>query len=1313
MKRLYFLLLVIIYSYSFAQTSNPQWINYCTHSQITCMTADGNTMWIGTSNNGLFQADLNGNIIRSFTENTGLASNNVTCIAVDKKGYKWIGSDYGISKFDEYKWQIFTTSDGLIANKIYCITIDSLNKKWIGTSSGIIVYNDITWTTFSKSIARSISIDSGGNKWIASNESVLYLTDSSEKKYGFLDGLPGAGIKKITIDKKGVVWGIGFMGAYVKFQNNNWTFLRGEIADGGFDNSDLVADLNDNIWIALNDSYYGGMQKINGTSDTYYHTKNGLTSNNVTTCAIDSKGNLWYGTSDNGAGKFDGNTWYSFPFITGIAGPEIYTRSISIDKQNTKWIGTVNNGIFRFDGNSWSSYSTSNGLTSNHINVVAVDEQNILWLGSNNGVQTFDGKTWKTYTTANGLINNNVYNITFDNQGNTFLGTSIDPSNQASGISKYDGKRWTSIIPSNTILGNIINALLVDKKGNLWIGTYEGVVEYQNGIKRVFNKTNGLLNNEVHYIYEDSKGYIWVATYGGTSMFDGTKWSVINNSSDITSIIEDKLHNIWLSNRNFGVYKYNGTTWQTFNTSSSSTAIGSNFIYSSSIDNQGNLWFGSDIGLSEYNENGVDNSVTDSFTHLSGRVFLDNDSNSVFTTGDFYLKNQKIILLPDSLITFTNSMGEYNFQVDLGSQYIIQVIPQKPYYKGLENQTSTVLALLKNNKINDIGVFGKDSINVTSTITSGINRCGFTMPLTYSFTNNSLHSIDALVSIYVDKKVIVNKTIPSADSVGNNGRLFWKYSRMPISQDKKIMLYIDSIKNSLDTLLFDALIFSPNKIVSSKSIAIPTRCSFDPNDKQVTPIGVNKEKLILKNQDLQYTVRFQNTGNDYAYDVKIIDTLNAQLDWSTLAVSASSHQVRTELTAKGIVTFYFENIMLPDSGSNYVGSNGFVSYTIKPKASVTENTKILNTAHIIFDQNPAVVTNTTLNTLVSQLPCSATSKTISVFSKSDYIHNGQIYTKSGTYTQKLLCKNGCDSLLTIKLMIDRTDSSSISISACQKYLFNTIEYNKSGNYVQKFKNKLGFDSLVTLHLIVNNPTDSIISKKVCTSYTLNKETYKFTGKYYQYVTNKVGCESTITLNLEINKPSTNSISTVAFKSYTLNSQTYTTSNDYFQTVTNAAGCDSTISLHLLITNIAGDINGSNTIDGTEIAGDTNGNGKIDANEITGDINGDGIINNNEVLGDTNGNGILDTGEVTGILEINGCSVSLYPVPVKDKFTIRLTEGCEPTTISISNSLGQTIYSVQKPNGQSIIVDMTNQASGSYVIQVVIDGKSYSTLVVKN
>ena len=70
-----------------------------------------------------------------------------------------------------------------------------------------------------------------------------------------------------------------------------------------------------------------------------------------------------------------------------------------------------------------------------------------------------------------------------------------------------------------------------------------------------------------------------------------------------------------------------------------------------------------------------------------------------------------------------------------------------------------------------------------------------------------------------------------------------------------------------------------------------------------------------------------------------------------------------EMDIDGEVSFIFDNIMLPDSNVNQLASQGFVKYRIDLKPDLPLETAIFNTAHIYFDLNPAVITNTTINTL--------------------------------------------------------------------------------------------------------------------------------------------------------------------------------------------------------------------------------------------------------------------------------------------------------------------------------------------------------------
>jgi uncharacterized repeat protein (TIGR01451 family) len=141
------------------------------------------------------------------------------------------------------------------------------------------------------------------------------------------------------------------------------------------------------------------------------------------------------------------------------------------------------------------------------------------------------------------------------------------------------------------------------------------------------------------------------------------------------------------------------------------------------------------------------------------------------------------------------------------------------------------------------------------------------------------------------------------------------------------------------------------------------RDSYDPNDKQLSPIGVTEKKFIKNTDLLEYLVRFQNTGSDTAYTVVIRDTLSKFLDVSSLIVGASSHSYTWGISGKGnpIITFTFDNIYLPHAKVKEPASNGFVKFKIRQTAGNPIGTKITNKAGIYFDFNSPIITNETLN----------------------------------------------------------------------------------------------------------------------------------------------------------------------------------------------------------------------------------------------------------------------------------------------------------------------------------------------------------------
>jgi hypothetical protein len=139
--------------------------------------------------------------------------------------------------------------------------------------------------------------------------------------------------------------------------------------------------------------------------------------------------------------------------------------------------------------------------------------------------------------------------------------------------------------------------------------------------------------------------------------------------------------------------------------------------------------------------------------------------------------------------------------------------------------------------------------------------------------------------------------------------------------------------------------------------------AYDPNDKQAFPTGFDDEHFIEANTDLEYLIRFQNTGNDTAFRVILLDTLSPFLNPATVKPGASSHPYLFEIEENGVLRFNFPNIELPDSNTNLAASQGFVSFRIAQRSGNPVGTVIENRAGIYFNFNPPVMTNTVFHTV--------------------------------------------------------------------------------------------------------------------------------------------------------------------------------------------------------------------------------------------------------------------------------------------------------------------------------------------------------------
>lgn len=261
--------------------------------------------------------------------------------------------------------------------------------------------------------------------------------------------------------------------------------------------------------------------------------------------------------------------------------------------------------------------------------------------------------------------------------------------------------------------------------------------------------------------------------------------------------------------------------------------------------------------------------------------------------------------------------------------------------------------------------------------------------------NLGFDSISGQLTLIKDNRVAYDATLSTypADTV-HGDTLIWNYYNLTCISDgaywnnfmSGIHLTPNTTVNIGDTLCFRIFTGVPatdiNPANNDYTICLPVVNSYDPNIKEVSPKGEGPAGEIgASTPELEYTIHFQNTGTDFAYDVNIIDTLSANVDAGSLKILGTSHTMEPEWIAPGVVKFKFANIYLADSFSNEPASHGYVRFKVKMHSGLTPGTQIKNKGYIYFDFNPPVITNEALNTIIHtvSVPVVATPVDVKVY----------------------------------------------------------------------------------------------------------------------------------------------------------------------------------------------------------------------------------------------------------------------------------------------------------------------------------------------
>ena len=317
--------------------------------------------------------------------------------------------------------------------------------------------------------------------------------------------------------------------------SNAQTIINYTTSDGLLDNfvECIDVDVNDNIWFGTS----VGVQSFDGVNWISYYMSNypGLPSDNIKVIKAVSNGNIWIGT-DYGASIFDGYSWTSYTSSNGLSSNQV--KSIDEDNNGGVWIGT-NQGVSYFDGNSWISYSSPD-LHWSGVNATAFDSNGDKWFATPlGGVTHFDGTTFTVYDTSNGLFSQNVTDLLIDNQGNKWVGTGSGMSVLDVSNTSFTHYTQMYLLPPPDTLNPVVD-IAKDSWGRIWTTIYvgylaEGGVAMWNGNQWIdFDISDGLAGPNVKGLAIDSEDNIWIATSTGVSKISSMPSSV--NSVSLSNI---------------------------------------------------------------------------------------------------------------------------------------------------------------------------------------------------------------------------------------------------------------------------------------------------------------------------------------------------------------------------------------------------------------------------------------------------------------------------------------------------------------------------------------------------------------------------------------------------------------------------------------------------------------------------------------------------------------------------------------------------------------------------------------------------------
>jgi len=507
--------------------------------------------------------------LKTYTTADGLASNRISRIVRDSRGFLWFCTEQGLSRFDGFSFVNYTTAQGLPDDDVTDFLETRDGEYWVATFKGLCRFNPK-------------GTPKGPNSNEANQMFVVYHPGQSSRS---------SSIKALYEDRSGKVWCGTWQGVYrIEREGADYRF---DYVDVGMPANraeeqivrNILEDREGVLWLATDCGLY---KRSPDGSAFRFSIDQGLSSERLIGLLEDREGRLWVGDRQGGlceiiAHAEPGHSVVArkFSLKEGLQCARIVSLFQSSDGRF--WIGTECglSQLLNTDqgGHNIRTYMGAEALTDPRVWALGEDGYGNLWVGTANGAVRVAQGGFTTYTEADGLAGREVINITESATGELSVQTRSAGGNH---ISRFDGQHFASVDPMLPRSGDSYNIIFgpQDREGQWWLATPSGVWRFpkisrvedlaHNQPKEFYTSNKDEAMSTVH---EDSRGDIW--TTRGSSIIRWERRTAtfhqfsenegLQKSEHLPSAFcEDRSGNIWFGFENGVCIRYSNGRFRQF-----------------------------------------------------------------------------------------------------------------------------------------------------------------------------------------------------------------------------------------------------------------------------------------------------------------------------------------------------------------------------------------------------------------------------------------------------------------------------------------------------------------------------------------------------------------------------------------------------------------------------------------------------------------------------------------------------------------------------------------------------------------------------